>query len=94
MKKLETKITRYQYGMYFVDIVETKVEFAAWLHEQGTGLAILMFGALKEQKHMDPPRTITLSEFVEDVEAVIEDYIETYEQKQTAIEAAEYADLF
>lgn len=75
MKKLETKITRYQYGEYYVDIVSPAFcqgypAIEAWLSRKDIGVAELMFG-------VDPKDE---AEFLEMVECNIEDYIEIYEE--------------
>lgn len=44
MKKSTVKITRYNSGKFYVDIVEAADSFEAWLGHRDIGCANLMFG--------------------------------------------------
>ena len=86
MKKLNNaKITRYEEGNFWIDIVESESEFEAWLQERHCGVSSLMFGFPKEQFTDGEKLVVDNDFFCELVEAnldeYIEDYIEDYMQK-------------
>ena len=50
MKKAENvSITRLDYGQFYVDIVEYKYHFEAWILEKSFGVSSMMFGWEKRQ---------------------------------------------
>ena len=71
MKKTTIKMTRYEHGEYYIDIIETAENYEAWIVGKNIGLESLMFGMPKEQQ--------TCKEFLEIVEANLEDEIIYYE---------------
>lgn len=70
MKKTDTKITRYEHGNFYVDIVETKEGIEAWLTYMNYGVSERMFGLIREQHD----HTYTDDELLEIVEANLIDY--------------------
>lgn len=82
LKKANQKITRYQYeseyGLYYVDIIETEDTYEAWITGERSGLSSLMFGVPKEQNQR--------KEFMNIVEALLDEYIEMWEEELMDIE--------
>lgn len=87
MKKTNQKITRYEHGDYYIDIVENEDSFEAWITGKKYGTSELMYGSLKKQ-----PRCIygdtTRPIFLEMVENSLhfDNYIEDYEQDMEDME--------
>ena len=50
MEITNTKITRYERGYFYIDIIETGDEYEAWLTQKEYGFSLLMFGCPKEQQ--------------------------------------------
>lgn len=74
MKKTDIKITRFEDGDFWVDIVENVNDFEAWLTRKDCGVADLMFGAPKQQ--ID--RVWDFDRFCELVEGNLEEYEANY----------------
>ena len=72
MKKSDISITTYECGEYLVDIVTTGDSYEAWIYRKEFGVKDLMFLVQKKQQ--------TLDEFLEIVEANVEDYGENYDE--------------
>ena len=73
------KITRYETGNYYVDIIEKEDIFESWLTGKGYGISEMMFGSAKEQHHIDGTRyTVDKKAFCDLVEANLPDYILAY----------------
>lgn len=70
MKKTDTKITRYEHGNFYVDIVETENGIEAWLTYMNYGVSDMMFGLIREQHD----HAYTDDELLEIVEANLIDY--------------------
>lgn len=79
MKKTNQKVTRYETKRYYVDIIEKKDSYEAWLTGKKYGISELMFGSAKVQHHIDGEEyRVTEPYFLELVEANLEDYIIGY----------------
>lgn len=72
MRKINTTITRYASGEWYIDIVESRDTYEAWLQHRRFGVSELMFGMPKEQQTRD--------EFMECVSAVLPDYKASYRE--------------
>lgn len=72
MKQADITITTYECGEYLVDIVTTGDSYEAWIYRKEFGVKDLMFLVQKKQQ--------TLDEFLEIVEANVEDYGENYDE--------------
>lgn len=70
MKKTDTKITRYEHGNFYVDIVETEYGIEAWLTYMNYGVSDMMFGLIREQHD----HTYTDEEMLAIVDANLIDY--------------------
>ena len=71
MKKTNIKTETYQInGGFMIDIVTTDEEYDAFLYHKKNGIKSMMFGGLKKQQ--------SYKEFLELVEANVEDYIPNY----------------
>lgn len=66
MKKTKQKITRFEDGKFYVDIVETGDGFEAWIAEKDSGLSALMFGVPRRQEGMGDTTFHSFCELVED----------------------------
>ena len=76
MKKSENiNITRYETDCFYVFVMESESEFEAWLTEKTMGISNLMFGCPKYQPSFG---TLTLKDFLADVEECLDDYINEY----------------
>lgn len=53
MRKSNTNITRYTSGMYYVDIVETRKFYEAWIGHNECVVSQFMFGMPKAQQPLD-----------------------------------------
>lgn len=73
MKKTDTKITRYEHGNFYVDIVETENGIEAWLTHMNYGVSGMMFRLFREQHD----RTYTDDELLE----IVEENLDNYEMK-------------
>lgn len=73
MKKTGAKITRYESGDYYVDVVELDNVYEAHITRKGYGVTDFMFGAPKEQQ--------SLKKFVEIVEANLDEYKSLYDER-------------
>ena len=78
MKKTDTKITRYEHGNFYVDIVETENGIEAWLTYMIYGVSDMMFGLIREQKD----HTYTEEELLAIVDANLIDYEIMYMKKR------------
>ena len=89
-KATNQKITRYEYeseyGLYYVDIIETETQFDAWITGCRSGLSSFAFGELKQNTYFGQPVTITRKEFMEMVEENIDEYIDMWEEELMDIE--------
>ena len=74
MKKANAKITRYQQGKFYIDIVDNGKGFEAWITGKKYGVSDLMFGMPKKQATED----ITEEHFLELVEASFSEYAAGY----------------
>ena len=71
MFRIDIKITRYYAGGgFYVDIIDMGDSFEAWLTHEDIGISELMFILPVKQ----PDHTLTMHEFVEDVENALESY--------------------
>ena len=61
MRATAIKTTRYESGKFWVDIIETRTMYEAWLTRKCYGISTLMFGYFKKDMDFDT--------FVEVVEA-------------------------
>ena len=87
MEKVKQKTTTYKYNdEYFVDIVEKTIngtpEYDAFLYNEDGGMKMLVVG----QRQQDS----TYEEFVNMIEAILEDYILAYEDEMDLLERAHY----
>lgn len=73
MKKSSVKITRYTSGQFFVDIVEGRKTWEAWLQHNSFGVSELMFGIPKDDADYDL--------FLEIVEANLPEYKAAYKEE-------------
>lgn len=73
MKQVNITITTYECEEYLVDIVTTSDSYEAWLYRKEYGVKVLMFGAYRTLN--------TLEEFLETVEANIDEYAESYDNE-------------
>lgn len=72
MKKTEIKTTTYSYTKeYLVDVVETDEDYEAYIYTAENVFKLLMFGCPKEQQ--------TKSEFLDVVDANMDEFITEYE---------------
>lgn len=73
MQKIEKKLlATYAYEDFFIEIFDFNGEYEAWLQHKDYGVKDLIFGAPKTKQ--------TLEEYVADVENVLDEYIEKYEE--------------
>lgn len=49
MTVTDTRITRYEDGDFYVDIVESRIDFEAWLCRKDYGVAEMLIACPKEQ---------------------------------------------
>lgn len=96
LKKANQKITRYEYesvyGLYYVDIIETDTEYEAWITGSDSGLSSFMFGESKanpENGYANP-----VEGFAMDVEALVDGYIEDWEDELQRINEMDEARIF
>lgn len=73
MKRANISITTYECGEYMVDIATTSDSYEAWIYRKEYGVKDLMFGMPQAQQ--------TLDEFLDIVEANIEDYAKGYDEE-------------
>lgn len=73
MKKADISTTTYECGEFLVDIVTTGDSYEAWLYRKEYGVKVLMFGSYRTLN--------TLEEFLETVEANIDEYAESYDNE-------------
>ena len=79
MKKAKAFVTRYVIGEWYIDIVETKDQFEAWLTHKSQGVSDLMFGSPKLQHTKDGEEyKIDNEYFCSLVEANMIDYMKIY----------------
>lgn len=76
MKQTSITTVTYEHGEFLVDIVTTSDSYEAWLYQKNYGVKFLMFGAYISLN--------TLEEFLETVEANLDEYEKNYD--------AEYAE--
>ena len=74
MKKTNAKITRYEAGAYYIDIVEGASTYEAWLKHRYEGVSQLMFGVSKE--------STTYDDFVKLAEDNLPKYKKIYKYEQ------------
>jgi len=83
MKRTNIKITRFEIGEFYVDIVETKGEIEAWLCGKKYGTSNFMFGMQKSSTYFHDFYEIYNGEyfnaFCKLVENNLDEYIEMYE---------------
>lgn len=72
MKQTDVKLTRYEAGDYWIDIVELPNEFESWITHKNYGVSDLMFGCPKQQQ--------TLDSFIDLVRCNLADYIALYKE--------------
>ncbi len=71
LDKLNQRIYTYKYNdQYYVDVVFDWKTYEAWIYNKDYGVKDLMFGTPAEQT--------SLIEFLDTVNAVVPDYIESY----------------
>ena len=81
MKRTNAKITRFESGNWYIDIVETKDEFNAWLTRKGYGVSSHMFGSPKTQHPNDRPAlTVSFDDFCDLVEGNLREYKALYNE--------------
>lgn len=83
MKKTNQKITRYEYKKYYIDIIETKTDFEAWITGKRCGLSSLMFGECKVQPVCENP---TFESFLDLVECNLPEYVALYDEEVESID--------
>lgn len=69
MEKTNIKIVRYEYGSFWIDVVEQNGEYEAWLTHKDYGVSDLMFGLNKE---------IGMKHFLSVVESIVDKFIKSY----------------
>ena len=74
LKRTNTKIIRFEYDDFWVDVVEHEDYYEAWLTKKGYGISDMMFGELKEYGDLNH----ALSLFEANIEEYIEGYIDEY----------------
>lgn len=80
MKKTSAKITRFESGKWYVDIIETRTMFEAWLSRKDCGVSDLMFCSAKKQMDSDGNEWEEDSDFFcEMVEVNLPEYKAIYE---------------
>ena len=79
MKLTDTKITRYEDGNFWVDIVEKSDEYEAWISHKEYGISTLAFGLPKTNTLYDIENTnLVHSVFLHIVNANLERYKAIY----------------
>ena len=71
MKKTSAKVTRFESGKWWVDVIETRTMYEAWLTRKAYGCSTLMFGYFKKDMSYDT--------FCEIVEANLDEYKRVYD---------------
>lgn len=81
MKKVDNivKITRFEEWKFWIDIIETEDEFEAWITQKNYSISQFMFGTFKKQ---DNGHDVNFDDFVEMVEANLDDDIIYYLEEQ------------
>lgn len=79
MKKTSAKITRFESGKWFVDIIEMHTGFEAWLTRKDYGVSDFMFGM--------PNKNMTNDFFCEMVDANLDEYKRVYNMEHGEWEA-------
>ena len=74
MKKTNIKIVRYEYGSFWIDVVELDEYYEGWLTHKRYGISEMMFGVLKEYGDLN----YALSLFEANVDDYIDGYIDEY----------------
>lgn len=81
MKQTSQKITRFDCGEFYVDIIESKTWFESWLVHKKEAEAMYMWRSPKKQHTIDGEAyTITFDYFCEMVEANLPDYKRMYKE--------------
>lgn len=86
MKKTSQKITRFESGTFYVDIIEKRNKFEAYLVRKNKVEPMYMFGCSKTQYKYDSdscdmiPYKIDFDYFCEMVEANLNDYKDLYHE--------------
>ena len=81
MKQLKSyKTTTFADGDFRIDIVETRTEFGAWIYRHNVGTKSFIYGCQK--------KTTTFDEFVETIEATIDEDKEHYDEEIELLEEA------
>lgn len=75
MKKTNQKITRFEDGDFYIDIVESESDFEAWITEKEYGLSALMFGVPRKQADADD---VSFTSFCELIESNLDDHKANY----------------
>lgn len=78
MKKTSAKIERYTHGKYYIDIIETKDMFGAWITGKNCGISSIMFNVPKKNFDNFQPVTIDKEFFLQLVEVNLPEYIDIY----------------
>lgn len=82
MKLLSVKTETYDVGEGFmVDVVEDGEMFVMWIWHKDYGVKNYCFGSPIENYQNGEPHTVTKEEFMESVEANIQDSIEEYREE-------------
>lgn len=75
MKKTNQKITRFEDGDFYIDIVESESDFEAWITKKEYGLSALMFGVPRKQDGADD---VSFASFCELIESNLDDHKANY----------------
>lgn len=81
LKLSNVKTETYEVGDFLVDIQEDDEMFDMWLVHKDYGVKNYCFGSPKENYQYGEPHTVTKEEFMETVEANLEDYIREYREE-------------
>lgn len=99
MKKIKTKVERYQYNNeYILEVWEEVDEKCGltWyftLARGTTGYKLDMFGIIADQTQAKEPHVFTKEEAIELAEANVEDYIPLYEEELDCLEEKFWLEL-
>jgi len=92
MKKIPTKVERYEYDDEFIlEVWETKdptggLMWNFWLQHKDYSHKMQMFGWPADQTQAKNPKVYTKKEAIELAEANVEDYIDLYYEEANALE--------
>lgn len=75
-KKTDAKITRYEHGNFYIDVVGEEYGVSAWLHHRDYGISEMMFGLPRKQEFTG--EEFTDDELIEIIKANLNEYEVSY----------------